>query len=142
MLAGSIVAGAPALGGLMVASLAGPGVLMIWLASGWDKPLQSSDLHRFGRPANATVRNVEDVQLDAGGTRTARLSLQVSPRNESAYKTRRRVVLPGGRMPVVGETVTIKFDPHRRREFVLLEESYEVESFPTPSSAVRPPIST
>lgn len=32
-------------------------------------------------------------------------------------------IMPGGPVPAEGETVTIKFDPHRRREFVLLEES-------------------
>jgi len=36
------------------------------------------------------------------------------------------VALPGGRVPAAGETVTIKFDPQSRRQFVLLEESYEV----------------
>jgi hypothetical protein len=46
----------------------------------------------------------------------------VTPRNESVYRTRQTVVLPGGRIPAEGEPVTIKFDPHRRREFVLLEE--------------------
>lgn len=142
MLAGSIAAGSPAFGLLMAGSLAGPGVLMIWLARGWDKPLASADLHRFGRPANATVRKVEDAQVDSGGTRTARLSLHVTPRNESSYKATRRVVLPGGRIPAEGETVTVKFDPHKRREFVLLEDNYEVDSFRTPSSTVRPPIST
>lgn len=142
MLAGSIAAGSPTFGLLMAGSLAGPGVLMIWLARGWDKPLPSADLHRFGRPANATVRKVEDAQLDTGGARTAKLSLHVTPRNESSYKATRRVVLPGGRIPAEGETVTVKFDPHKRREFVLLEDNYEVDSFRTPSSTVRPPIST
>jgi hypothetical protein len=94
---------------------------------GWDKPLGSlEELHRYGRPANATVRRVEDARLEAGRTRTAKLSLHVTPRNESAYKTRRRVVLPGGRVPAEGETVTIKFDPHKRRKFVLVEDGYEV----------------
>ena len=122
MLAGSIAAGSP---------------------RGWDRPLGGpADLHRFGRPANATVRKVEDSRLDADGTRTAKLSLHVTPRNESSYDTRRRVSLPGGRIPSPGERVTIKFDPHRRREFVLLEENYDVESFPTSSSVMGPPIST
>jgi hypothetical protein len=49
----------------------------------------------------------------------------VTPRNE-LLKTRRRVVFPGGRVPAEGETVTVKFDPHKRREFVLVEESHEV----------------
>jgi hypothetical protein len=142
MLAGSIAAGSLSFGLLMAGSLAGPGVLMIWLASGWDKPLLSTDLHRFGRPANATVRKVEDADLDSGGTRTAKLSLHVTPRNESSYKVQRRVALPGGRIPVEGQTVTIKFDPHKRRQFVLLEENYEVDGFRTPSSTVRPPVST
>jgi hypothetical protein len=69
---------------------------------------------------------VEDITLGADGTRTAKLSVRVTPRNESAYKTTQRVALPGGRVPAVGETVTIKFDPNSRRQFVLLEESYEV----------------
>lgn len=88
------------------------------------------------------MRKVEDTQVDSGGTRTATLSLHVTPRNESSYKATRQVVLPGGRIPTEGETVTAKFDPHKRREFVLLEDSYEVDSFRTPSSTVRPPIST
>jgi len=36
------------------------------------------------------------------------------------------MVLPDGRVPAEGETVTVKFDPHKRREFVLVEESHEV----------------
>jgi sporulation protein YlmC with PRC-barrel domain len=112
---------------IMLASLSGPGLFMVWLAHGWDQPLESSDeLYRYGRPANAIIRRVEDVTLDADGTRTAKLSVRVTPRNESAYKTTRRVAVPGGRVPAVGETVTIKFDPNSRREFVLLEETYEV----------------
>lgn len=143
MLAGSIAAGSPPFGVLMLAGLAGPGLFMVWLARGWDRPLEDAgDLHRFGRPANATVRKAEDSRLHADGTRTAKLSLHVTPRNESSYDTRRRVALPGGRMPSPGERVTIKFDPHRRREFVLLEENYDLESFRTSSSLMRPPIST
>jgi sporulation protein YlmC with PRC-barrel domain len=112
---------------IMLASLTGPGLFMVWLAHGWDKPLDSSDeLYRYGRPANATIRKVEDVALGADGTRTAKLSVRVTPRNEGAYKTTQRVALPAGRVPAVGETVTIKFDPNSRRQFVLLEDSYEV----------------
>jgi sporulation protein YlmC with PRC-barrel domain len=112
---------------LMLGGLSGPGLFMVWLGHGWDKPLESSgELYRYGRPANATVRRVDDVTLDANGTRTAKLSVRVTPRNESAYKTTQRVALPGGRVPSVGDTVTVKFDPNSRRQFVLLEESYEV----------------
>ena len=112
---------------IMLASLTGPGLFMVWLGHGWDKPLESSDeLYRYGRPANATVRKVEDVTLAPDGTRTAKLSVCVSPRNEGAYRTIRRVALPGGRVPGVGEIVTVKFDPNSRRQFVLLEQSYEV----------------
>jgi len=143
VLAGSIAAGSPTFGVLMLAALAGPGLVMAWLAQGWDKPLEGeTELHRYGRPANATVRKVEDSRLDANGTRTAKLSLHVTPRNESSYSTRRRVPLPAGRIPTVGERVTIKFDPQRRRDFVLLEENYDVESFRTSSRMLRPPIST
>jgi sporulation protein YlmC with PRC-barrel domain len=126
-LVGASTQGQLAFGLIMLASLSGSGVFMVWLGHGWDKPLENSDeLYRYGRPANATIRKVEDVTLDADGTRTAKLSVRVTPRNESAYTTTQRVALPGGRVPAVGETVTIKFDPNSRRQFVLLEESYEV----------------
>jgi hypothetical protein len=127
MLAGSVAARSALFGLLTPATLAGTGVLMILLARGWDRPLASpEELHRYGRPANAIVLGITDARLDAAGTRTAKLSLNVTPRDESSYKTRRRVVLPGATVPAEGERVTVKFDPHKRREFVLLEESYEV----------------
>jgi hypothetical protein len=126
-LAGAGTQGQLLFGLLMLGCLTGPGLFMVWLGHGWDKPLESSgELYRYGRPANATVRKVEDVTLAADGTRTAKLSLRVTPRNEGNYRTTQRVALPGGRVPSVGDTVTIKFDPNSRRQFVLLEESYEV----------------
>ncbi|MFL6041619.1 MAG: hypothetical protein ACJ740_09470 [Gaiellales bacterium] len=112
---------------VMLGSLSGPGLFMVWLGHGWDKPLESSDeLYRYGRPANATVLKVDDVTLAPDGTRTAKLSVRVTPRNEGAYRATQRVALPGGRVPAVGETVTVKFDPNSRRQFVLLAESFEV----------------
>jgi hypothetical protein len=126
-MAGSYSQDQLSLGLIMLFSLTGPGLFMVWLGHGWDRPLESSDeLYTYGRPANATVLRVDDVTLAADGTRTAKLSLRVAPRNEGAYKATRRTALPGGRVPVVGETVTVKFDPNRRRRFVLLEENYEV----------------
>ena len=125
---GSVVAGYPLFGVIMLVSLSGSGAFMIWLASGWDKPLEdASELYRYGRPANAVVKKVEAGAPDARGGRTAKLSLHVTPRNESAYDTTRTVALPGGRVPAVGETVTIKFDPQSRKNFVLEEQSYEVK---------------
>lgn len=101
---------------------------MAWLGRGWDTPLDgAADLHKYGRPANAEVLAVEGARLDAAGTRTAKLSLRVSPVNESAFKTTRTVAIPGGRVPNPGETVTVKFDPNRRKDFVLLERSFEVK---------------
>ncbi len=127
ILVGAGVAGSVPFGLLMFVSLGGSGAFMIWLARGWDRPLENAaDLYKYGRPANAVVRKVEDAQLGADGVRTAKLTLDVAPRNESSYKTTQRVALPGGRVPVAGETLTIKFDPQSRRQFVLLEESYEV----------------
>jgi len=121
------LAGTPPFGLLMLISLGGAGLFMAWIAKGWDKPVETvADLHKYRRPANATVRKVEDAKLDANGTRTAKLSLHVTPRNESSYRASGCVALPGGRIPQVGETVTIKFDPQRRRQFVLLEENVEV----------------
>lgn len=71
---------------------------------------------------------VEDENLSTDGTRTAKIGVHVTPLNESDYKTTRTVAIPGGRVPTVGEKVTIKFDPQSRKNFVLLEESYEVKS--------------
>jgi hypothetical protein len=115
------------LGGGGLACVASGG-FMVWLGSGWDTPLGSAaEIYEYGRPANAEVLSVETAQLDAAGTRTAKLSVHVRPVNETAFKTTREVAIPGGRVPAVGETVTVKFDPHRRKDFVLLEQSFEVQ---------------
>ena len=128
-LVGSMAAGMPLLGVIMVVSLAGSGLFMAWLGWGWDKPLEDAgDLYKYGRPANATVTEVEEQSLSADGTRTAKIEVHVTPLNESDYKTKRTVAVPGGRVPTVGEKVTIKFDPQSKKNFVLLEETYEVKS--------------
>ena len=54
--------------------------------------------------------------------------------NESSFKSTRTVALPGGGVPVAGSTVTVKFDPNSRKNFVLLEESFEVKDNITASS--------
>ena len=116
------------IGAFTALGLIGSGAFMIWLAAGWDKPLEDvSELHKYGRPANARVLAVEDVQLDATGGHRARLKLQVAPVNESDFKTTKVLELPGGRVPEVGETVTVKFDPQSRKNVVLLEKAYAVE---------------
>ena len=125
---GAIVAGHAAFGALMLVALGGSGVFMIWLASGWDKPLDdASELYKYGRPANATVLAVSDEQLQPDGVRLAKLKLKVTPRNESAFKTTRTLALPRGRTPIVGQQVTVKFDPQSRKNVVLLEENFQVE---------------
>lgn len=128
------MAGGPAAAGLLLGVGGGGlgvfagGAFMVWLGRGWDTPLDSAaDLYKYGRPANAEVLSVDGAQLDAAGTRTAKLSLRVSPVNESQFKTTRMVAIPGGRVPNVGETVTVKFDPNSRKDFVLLEQSFEVK---------------
>jgi hypothetical protein len=127
LLAGSLAGGQPLTGAILFAALAGSGVLMAWIGKGWDKPLESTDeLLRYGRPANATVEKVEEVRLETNGTRTAKLKLHVRPRNESSYRASLRLVLPGGRQPQPGETVTVRFDPNARRRLVLLEQNFEV----------------
>jgi hypothetical protein len=141
MVVGGIVggmAGGPGAAGLLLGlgggglGCAAGGAFMVWLGRGWDTPLDSAaDLYKYGRPANAEVLSVEGAQLDAAGTRTAKLSLRVSPTNESEYKTTRTVAIPGGRVPNVGETVTVKFDPNSRKDFVLLEQSFEVKDHVT-----------
>lgn len=136
MVVGGVIgglAGGPAAGLLLGVGggglgCAAGGAFMVWLGCGWDTPLDSAaDLYKYGRPANAEVLAVEGAQLDAAGTRTAKLTLRVAPVNESDHKTTRTVAIPGGRVPNVGETVTVKFDPNSRKDFVLLEESFEVK---------------
>ena len=128
---GGIVAGGvmTMVGVILLVSLVGSGAFMIWLAAGWDKPLEdASELHKYGRPANAQVLAVEGEQTQPDGGRTASVKLHVSPVNESDFRTTRTLLLPGGRAPAVGDTVTVKFDPQNRKNVVLLEESFAVES--------------
>ena len=124
---GAVIAGQAAFGAIMLASLAGSGGFMVWLAGGWDKPLEdSSELYKYGRPANAVVEKITDETLRPDGVRTAKVTLHVSPVNESAYRTTRVLALPKARVPSVGERMTVKFDPQSRKNVVLLEEEFEV----------------
>jgi hypothetical protein len=126
--AGGIAAGQALTGAVLLVSLVGSGAFMIWLAKGWDTPLKdSSELYTYGRPANAEVLVVKDPVLAADGTRTATVTLRVSPVNESAFKTTRPLALPGGNVPVVGERVTVKFDPNSRKNIVLMTENVQVK---------------
>jgi hypothetical protein len=135
MVVGGVIGAGTAGGAGLLVGLGGGGLacvasgaLMIWMGRGWDTPLDSAaDLYKYGRPANAEVLGVDGAQTDTKGVRTAKLSLRVSPVNESSFKTARTVAIPGGRVPNVGETVTVKFDPNSRKDFVLLEESFEVK---------------
>jgi hypothetical protein len=125
---GGAVALSPVFGIGMLVALAGSGAFMVWLASGWDKPLDDSqDLYKYGRPANATVTAVGGEESRSDGMRTAKISLHVTPLNESDYDTTRVLALPGGEALTVGQRVTVKFDPNSRKNVVLLDESYEVE---------------
>ena len=115
---------------------AGIGVGAIMALGGWFSvylgdadagPLDTSaELYRYGRPANAEVLTVGESTLSPDGTRTAELEVRVSPVNESRFKSRRTVALPGGRIPTVGSTITVKFDPESRKNFVLMEQNVEV----------------
>jgi hypothetical protein len=132
---GGIAAGQAVTGAILLVSLAGSGWFMIWLGKGWDKPLDdAAELYKYGRPANAEVLSVEDASLAADGTRTAKLTVKVSPVNESSFKSTRLVALPGGTVPAVGTTLTVKFDPNSRKNFVLLEESFQVKDHVTTTS--------
>ena len=125
---GAAVAGYAGFGAIMLVSLAGSGAFMVWLANGWDKPLEdASELYKYGRPANAVVEEVSDEQLRPDGVRLAKLTLRVSPVNESSFRTTRLLALPQARVPTVGETMTVKFDPQSRKNVVLLEETFQVE---------------
>src|SRR4051812_26556520 len=116
---GAAVAGYAGFGAIMLVSLAGSGAFMVWLANGWDKPLEdASELYKYGRPANAVVERVSDEQLRPDGVRLAKLTLRVSPVNESAFRTTRLLALPKARVPSVGEKMTVKFDPQSRKNVV------------------------
>jgi len=131
---GGIVMGQPLTGGILLISLVGSGAFMIWLGSGWDKPLDdAADLYKYGRPANGQVLAVEDPTLSPDGTRTAKLRVRISPVNESTYTSTRTVALPGGRVPATGQQVTVKFDPNSKKNFVLLEENVQVKDHVTAS---------
>jgi hypothetical protein len=124
---GAVVAGQAGFGAIMLVSLAGSGAFMVWLANGWDKPLEdASELYKYGRPANAVVEKIAEETLRPDGVRTAKVTLHVSPVNESSYRTTRVLALPKARVPAVGETMTVKFDPQSRKNVVLLEEEFEV----------------
>jgi hypothetical protein len=126
--AGAIATGHAGFGTIMLLSLAGSGAFMVWLAEGWDKPLEdASELYKYGRPANAVVERVADETLRPDGVRLAKLTLRVTPVNESAFKTTRVLALPKARVPAVGERLTLKFDPQSRRNVVLLEDNFQVE---------------
>jgi hypothetical protein len=129
---GAFAAGAPAFGAIMLVGLAGSGAFMVWLGRGWDRPLDRADeLYKYGRPANATVLSVSNEELRPDATRLAKVKLHVTPVNEPGYKTTRVVALPKGRVPLVGERLTVKFDPQSRKNVVLLEETFEVEDHVT-----------
>ena len=124
---GASVAGQVGFGAITLVSLAGSGAFMVWLADGWDKPLENSDeLYKYGRPSNATVLKVANEQLSPAGLMVAKLTLHVTPVNEPDYKTTRVLALPKARVPAVGERMTVKFDPQSRKNVVLLEEEFEV----------------
>ena len=124
---GAAVAGYAGFGAIMLVSLAGSGAFMVWLANGWDKPLEdASELYKYGRPANAIVEKISEETLRPDGVRTAKMTLHVSPVNESSFRTTRVLALPKARVPAIGERMTVKFDPQSRKNVVLLEEEYEV----------------
>ena len=124
---GGVVAGQAAFGAIMLVGLAGSGAFMVWLASGWDKPLEdATELYKYGRPANAVVEKISDETLRPDGVRTAKVTLYVTPVNEKAFRTTRVLALPKARVPAIGERMTVKFDPQSRKNVVLLEEEYEV----------------
>ena len=126
---GFVPLGLAAVGAILLVTLVGSGAFMIWLASGWDRPLEdATQLYEYGRPANARVLSVSEERLNPDGGRVAKVQLHVAPVNESHFKTTRTLLLPGGRVPAVGEAVTVKFDPQHRRNVVLLEENMYVES--------------
>jgi hypothetical protein len=132
---GGFVIGMPVVGVVTAAGLIFGGWLNSYLGAGWDEPLgDAAELYTYGRPANAEVLSVEDSQLSPDGTRTAKLAVRVSPVNESGFKSTRTVALPGGRVPVAGSTITVKFDPNSRKNFVLLEDNVQVKDHVTASA--------
>jgi hypothetical protein len=124
---GAVITGYAGFGAIFLVSMAASGGFMVWLSNGWDKPLEdASELYKYGRPANAVVERIAEETLRPDGVRTAKVTLRVSPVNESSFKTTRMLALPKARVPAIGERVTVKFDPQSRKNVVLLEEDFEV----------------
>jgi hypothetical protein len=91
------------------------------LAGAWYLyPRSRSDqgLEDLGRPATATVLDVQDRGVTATGEQVARLRLRVTPTNERPFTARSEVVLEDLRAE--GERVRVKFDPHRRRRLIVI----------------------
>ncbi len=121
--AGLLIGGV--VGGL---SCVGGGWLMIWLGAGWDEPAKTADdIYKYGRPANAQVLEAGPVQHGADGVAAAKLRLHIAPLNEDDYKATQTVAIPPGRILAAGDLVTVKFDVHDRKSFVLLDENYPVK---------------
>jgi|GEM_PF-3006367 len=78
-----------------------------------------SQLERFGRPAPAVVLQSEGPLLGAGGEGGARVTIRVSPANESPFKA--KVTLPADRAtPAPGEPLHVKFDPNKRKSVIVV----------------------
>ena len=104
-----ILGGVLILGGLIESVLA-------WYL--YPRSRGDEELVEFGRPALATVVEVDDRGVTATGEQIGRVRLRVMPANERPFTARRDVTLPD--LPAVGEQVKVSFDPHRRRRLIVL----------------------
>ncbi len=122
-IASGVAAGGDGTAGMVVFGvgfLAGA-ALFFWIGN-WpvshNDALQDTDLKRLGRPARATVLDVEPPALGAPSAGT-QVTLRVTPTNERAFVTSAHLASPRP-APRVGDELRVKFDPNKRKHLVVL----------------------
>lgn len=137
-LIGGFAMGGPGSSGLIIVGVVflPCAALFFWIGNwgimGKNKLKDGSQLGEFGRPAYAEVLEAEPG-VGEGGTR-GRLKLNVTPANEGEYKT--HVDVPSSMpMPTVGQTVSVKFDPHDRKHAILVGDAKAAAAQTAPGAA-------
>jgi Short C-terminal domain len=140
-LIGGIAMGGPGSSGLIIVGVVflPCAALFFWIGNwgimGKGKLDSRPELEEFGRPAYAEVLQVEPGVGDAGSR--ARLKVNVTPANEGEYKT--QVDVPSSMsVPTVGQTVSVKFDPNKRKRAILVGEAQTASVSPAASWGTSP----
>lgn len=110
-------------GGSMGALISGGTFLFIglswWVTTAFLNPKASDDseLEEWGRPSNATVISAEQVGTGPGGGPMVKLRVEVTPSAERPFQATK--TLEAAVVPEPGTAIRVKFDPNRRKNFIL-----------------------